>query len=266
MKIPIRPGLIRLAAVLAAVLPLVFPAGAPAQALGPESLAARFAGEVTLRLQVPADEQRRYGRSLLDALDAAGVSDATDRYVLLIDRSPAVQAALVFFIAERGEPYLVGATRASTGKPGAYDYFHTPLGVFVHTPDNMDFRAKGTFNELGIRGYGVAGMRVFDFGWQLAERSWDLPARSPMRLQVHATDPVLEKYLGRVRSKGCIRIPATLNVFLDRYGILDAEYEARAAAGVRLWVLRADRIPVPGAGRYLVIVDSGRKSRPTWSP
>jgi hypothetical protein len=266
VKIPTPAALIRLPAVLAAVLPLFCSAGAGAQAPGPESLAARFAREVTLRLQVPPDEQRRYGRLLLDALDAAGVSDATDRYVLLIDRSAAVQAAFVFFVGERAEPYLVGATRASTGKPGAYDYFHTPLGVFVHSPANMDFRAEGTFNELGIRGYGVAGMRVFDFGWQLAERSWDPPARSPMRLQVHATDPVLERYLGRVRSKGCIRIPATLNIFLDRYGILDADYEARSAAGIRLWVLRPDRISVPGAGRYLVIVDSFRKSRPPWSP
>jgi hypothetical protein len=185
---------------------------------------------------------------------------------LLIDRSPAVQAAFVFFVGESDEPYLVGGTRASTGKPGAYDYFVTPLGVFAHTPDNMDFRAEGTVNELGIRGYGAAGMRIYDFGWQVAVRSWEPPARSPMRLQVHATDPALEKYLGRVRSKGCIRIPATLNTFLDRYGILDADYEAHAAAGARMWVLRPDRIPVPGAGRYLVIVDSGRKSRPRWSP
>jgi hypothetical protein len=69
-----------------------------------------------------------------------------------------------------------------------------------------------------------------------------------------------------VRSKGCIRIPASLNKFIDRYGSLDADYEAQIAGRGQLWVLRPDREPVPGAGRYLVIVDSGRKARPAWSP
>jgi hypothetical protein len=36
--------------------------------------------------------------------------------------------------------------------------------VFEHTLDNPDFRAEGTVNEFGIRGYGTKGMRIFDFG------------------------------------------------------------------------------------------------------
>jgi len=131
----------------------------------------------------------------------------------------------------------------------------------------MDFRAEGTRNEKGIRGYGARGLRVFDFGWVQAERTWGSRGRSLMRLQVHATDPDrLENQLGRPRSKGCIRIPASLNRFLDHYGLLDAEYEQAIREGKQLWVLRPDREPVARAGKYLVIVDSGRNDRPAWSP
>ena len=88
-----------------------------------------------------------------------------------------------------------------------------------------------------------------------------------MHLQVHATDPdVLEPQLGRARSKGCIRIPATLDVFLDRRGVLDDDYERSAARGENFWVLRPDRPASRWAGRYLVVVDSDRTARPPWSP
>lgn len=79
-------------------------------------------------------------------------------------------------------------------------------------------------------------------------------------------DPALERRLGEVRSKGCIRIPASLNRFLDRRGLLDADYEGAVARGARLWVLGADRQVVRWPGRYLVVVDSGRPARPAWSP
>jgi len=80
---------------------------------------------------------------------------------------------------------------------------------------------------------------------------------------MHATDPdMLESRLGTRQSKGCIRIPATLNVFIDRYGLLDADYEQAAAQGKHLWVLRPDRQPTPWSGRYLVIVDSRQVRRP----
>jgi hypothetical protein len=88
-----------------------------------------------------------------------------------------------------------------------------------------------------------------------------------MRLQLHATDPdLLEPLLGVRRSKGCIRIPASLNLFIDRHGLLDAEYERALLEGRHFWVLRADRTPAPTPGRYLVIVDSQRAARPDWSP
>jgi hypothetical protein len=90
-----------------------------------------------------------------------------------------------------------------------------------------------------------------------------------MRLQMHATDPdKLEPRLGRVDSKGCVRIPSALNDWLDRHGTLDADYlQAMASAhpGKAAWVMRADRAPLPWPGRWLVIVDSGTTRRPDWA-
>jgi hypothetical protein len=137
--------------------------------------------------------------------------------------------------------------------------------VYEHTLANPDFRAEGTRNDLGIMGYGDRGRRIFDFGWVETARGWGDRHAGLMRLQVHATDPdLLEPLLGRARSKGCIRIPAAVNEFLDRRGILDADYEEAAAQGRTHWVLRADRQPARWPGRYLVVVDSGRRTRPQW--
>jgi hypothetical protein len=108
-------------------------------------------------------------------------------------------------------------------------------------------------------------MRVYDFGWVEAERTWD-GGESLMRLQVHSTDPdQLEPLLGTWHSKGCIRIPASLNVFIDRYGLLDADYEAAARAGRRLGMLRTQREPTPSPGRWLVVIDSQHTARPQWA-
>lgn len=249
-------------ALLAAVL---FPGGF-AQDVDPVALlAGPFAREVKMRLELPEPEQQAYAQILQQALRQAGIHELGPQYVLMVDRSSAVQAVFIYWLASERVARFVGAAPASTGRPGTYDHFYTPLGVFAHTPANMDFRAEGTRNDQGIRGYGVKGMRVYDFGWVEAERGWGPHGTSLMRLQVHATDPdLLEKFLGNERSKGCIRIPATLNTFIDRYGLLDADYEAEVKEGRQLWVLRPDREQTPWPGRYLVVVDSGRTARPNW--
>ncbi|MFP3747298.1 hypothetical protein SB816_29975, partial [Achromobacter sp. SIMBA_011] len=119
----------------------------------------------------------------------------------------------------------------------------------------------------GIRGYGAHDMRIYDFGWVEGERGWGKGGKSPMRFQMHATDPDrLEPLLGIRHSKGCVRIPASLNTFLDRHAILDDDYQARVESGRSLWVLRHDRDITPIAGRYLVVIDSERSTRPAWSP
>ena len=142
-----------------------------------------------------------------------------------------------------------------------------PTGVFVPSLVNLDFRAEGTENELGVYGYGAKGMRVYDFGWVQATRTRGKRSVSTMRLQMHSTDPrLLGQGLGTAQSLSCTRIPGSLNAFIDRHGILDADYEQGIAAGRRFWVLRRSRSPTPWSGRYLVIVDSLRKTRPVWSP
>ena len=227
-----------------------------------------FAREVTRRLRVPAADQRAYGRLLQQALDEKDLGALAGEYVVLVDRAANVQALFIYFRASAGEPWrMVGASPVATGRPGEFDHFLTPLGVFLHSPANMDFRAEGTMNQNGIRGYGKRDMRIYDLGWVAGERGWGKGGYSPMRFQMHATDPDrLEPLLGIRHSKGCVRIPASLNVFLDHHGILDAEYEALVASGKSLWVLHSDRQATPWAGRFIVVVDSARKTRPAWSP
>lgn len=233
---------------------------------GPGDLRAAFLEQVDRRLVVPPDESLRYAGIMLDALTAAAADLSAPQYLALVDRSPNVQAIFIYWLAPGAVPELIGASPVSTGRGGEFDHFRTPLGVFEHTLANPDFRAEGTFNENGIRGYGLAGMRVFDFGWQQAERLWGRGGISTMRLQMHATDPDrLEPRLGTARSKGCIRIPAALNRLLDRFGVLDADYLRVRDEGAPPWVLPATQTPVDGSGRLLVVVDTQRPKRPAWA-
>jgi hypothetical protein len=233
---------------------------------------AQFEREVDRRLDLPPADQQRYltllAQTLVDAAPPGPLlPDPSPQAFVLVDRSPQVQAAFIVLRRPGGAWFWLGATAVSTGKVGSYEHFRTPLGVFAHTLENPDFRAEGTFNENHIRGYGLRGRRVFDFGWQLAERGWGAGGNSLMRFQMHATDPTrLEARLGGVASEGCIRIPATLNVFLDRHGLLDADYEQALAAGEPLWLIKPGRPLIPWPGRWLVIVDSLAAERPAWSP
>ena len=235
-----------------------------------EALAAwseRFAREVDHRIEVPPAERQRYIGLLERALADAGLGNMAAQAFVLVDRSPQVQAAFIVVRTPTDGWHWLGAAAVSTGKTGTFEHFLSPLGVFPHVLANPDFRAEGTFNQNHIRGYGLRGMRVYDFGWQLGERGWGAGNSSRLRLQMHATDPqVLESRLGRVASEGCIRIPATLNLFIDRHGVLDADYDAALARGEKFWVLRTDRDPLPWPGRYLVIVESDTPERPDWSP
>lgn len=233
----------------------------------PAPLAAEFAQQVDSRLLLPDDEQLAYGARLQDALTAAQLTPTAPQFIVLVDRSPNVQAALLYWgVAERGW-HFIGASPVSTGLPGRYEHFLTPLGVFDHSLANPDFRAEGTKNKLGFRGYGVKGRRIYDFGWVESPRGWGNGAMGTLRLQMHSTDPVLaEPRLGTAQSEGCVRIPATLNDFIDRHGLLDEDYDRALAEGDTLWVLRKDRTPVSSPGRYLVVVDTQREARPDWSP
>jgi len=256
--------MIRVAGVVLSAL-LALQAGARELESG-AALATSFELQVDRRLQLPVEEQRRYAGLLAAELARSVLSGLPSQFFVLVDRNPHIQAVMIFWQSAAGDYYFVGASPASTGRPGEFDHFQTPLGVFEHTIANFDFRSEGTRNVLGIRGYGAKGMRVYDFGWQQATRGWGKGGESPMRLQMHSTDPdLLERQIGKPQSKGCIRIPATLNVFIDKYGLLDADYEWAMLEGKSIWVLRPGREPTPWSGRYLVIVDSQRERRPDWA-
>lgn len=227
----------------------------------------QFERTVDHRLDVPPVNQQQYFELLKLSLLQGEITDTAAQAFVLVDRNPNVQAAFLVVKTVDSDWFWLGATAVSTGKVGTFEHFTTPLGVFAHSLDNPDFRAEGTLNKNRIRGYGAKGRRIFDFGWQLAERGWGRGGISPMRLQMHATDPkVLEPRLGRVESEGCVRIPGTLNAFIDNHGVLDADYETALANGEKLWVIKPGRQLVPWPGRYMVIVDSQSIERPAWSP
>lgn len=246
---------------------LALPAPPALAQMLPEDVSRAFRQEVTPALSLPDDEQARYGSLAGQSLQAAGIFPLGPQYVVVVDRNVKVQAAMLYWMAPGAPPLYIGAAPVSTGRVGEFDHFETPQGVFAHTLANPDFRAEGTLNANGILGYGAKGMRVYDFGWQQARQGWTKAGVSTMRLQMHATDPRhLESRLGTPQSKGCIRIPATLNQLIDRLGLLDAEYELAADLVSTPWVLLRNRTPAYGAGRYLVVVETVRDTRPEWSP
>lgn len=195
-------------------------------------------------------------------LHATGTTIDTPQLVVVVDRNPGAELLQVM-VAEpdpRGTLWMsVGATKVSTGQAGRKDYYITPVGVFAHTDAILDFRALGTVNENGVRGLGIAGLRVWDFGWRWAVKGWRSDGDSgDIRLQMHGTDPdLLEGRLGRPASEGCVRVSTAMNRFMDRHGILDADYEHAAIDDVSYRaLLLPNRVPSPLAGRLLIVIDS----------
>ncbi len=178
----------------------------------------------------------------------------------VVDRNPKVQTlALILALPDDSDWKLLGAVHVSTGTKGRKYYYITPTGVFDNSADRLGYRALGTKNKNGIRGYGIKGMRVWDFGWHTAVKGWLASGETgDIRLEMHATDPQwLEQRLGHTASEGCVRIPATLNVFMDHYGLIDVAYEQAASYDRRFRaLLPPDRAPSPIAGSALVVVDS----------
>jgi hypothetical protein len=193
-------------------------------------------------------------------LTATGTTIDAPQLVLTVDRNPASQTIAVLLARPGTAPWsLVGATHVSTGQAGRKDYYITPVGVFRHTDAILDFRAQGTYNEHHVRGLGLAGMRVWDFGWHWALKGWHTDGEGgDIRLQMHATDPtLLERRLGRPASEGCVRVSSAMNRFLDHYGVLDADYDRVAITDIRYrQLLQPDHTPTPLAGRLLIVVDS----------
>lgn len=187
------------------------------------------------------------------------------QYFVFIDRHPDQQNIMVgFFNAISSEIIVLGWDKTSTGKPERRGHYQTPVGIFRNSIDNIGYRALGTKNSKGWRGLGKKGSRVWDFGWQTTERIYQRHEEAiDIRLLLHATDPDFgEPRLGKVDSKGCVRISAKLNKFLDEYGILDADFEANKKLVQISWLLRPDRQTVKCPGRYLLVADSTGLAEP----
>lgn len=179
--------------------------------------------------------------------------------VLIVDRALTGQTLSLTLARPDGMWEILGTRSVSTGKPGRKEHFKTPVGVLLNDGSELGYRAQGTYNENHIRGLGVKGMRVWDFGWQTSD-DWRTPgATMQVRVEMHATDPaVLAQRLGRADSEGCIRVPEAVNRFLDRHGIIDADIERLAStdAGYRA-LLSPYLTPTPLAGVAVIVVDSG---------
>jgi hypothetical protein len=251
----------KLTSVVAATL-LAVPLFAHADTV--EDVTAAFARDVNHRVELPADVCQNYAQLFNQQLAQSKVTLEKDQFAVLVDRSPKVQV-LTLLVAGPSGTRCVGATSVSTGSTGRFDHYYSPLGLFTHSLDNPDFRAEGTKNEHGIRGYGRKGLRIYDMGWQDTIKGWGKPETRQIRFQLHSTDPdILEPRLGRPDSKGCIRMPATLNTFIDNYGVLDAEYDAKEAEGQNMWVLSKHRVRTGLEGKYVVVVDTQPEHKPDW--
>lgn len=198
----------------------------------------------------------------LSRLSSSGIDLSVSQYFLYADRNSATQIIfLAFYDKPNHTVRLLGADLISSGKLRVgEDSFLTPVGVFENVPGNWGYRALGTKNSKGWRGLGARGSRVWDFGWQQAPRKFRQGVRdSQMRLLMHATDPDHgETRLGGPDSKGCVRVSAAANAFLDRHSILDRRYETLPNREMDrdMWLLRADRTPTTHPGSYLVVGDS----------
>lgn len=178
------------------------------------------------------------------------------QFFIYIDRNPQKQLiVLCFFDAHSKQVKIIGTDKVSTGNPNRKGHFITPVGFFKNTTEHFGYRALGTKNNKGWRGLGGKGSRVWDFGWQKVLNKKG--EERDIRLLMHATDPDFgETKLGRMDSKGCVRISARMNNFLDYFGILDKEYEYQNNSRKVAYLLRNDRKPVGLAGKYLVVGDS----------
>lgn len=210
----------------------------------PHELREQYERQVLPRLHPPADEARLYGGIAELELFNVGQELLEPQYLLVIDVNPNVQAALLFWRLLPGSYELVGAAPVSTSKSAGESLL--PQGLFEQARAAVACEGSSC---------GAGAQRVYDFGWQPRRQPFALPPRGDMRLQVRAADRQAERHLGAPCSDGCILMPSTLISFLDEYGVLDDGVSGRVQRHV-----------LPYRGRHLMLVDSERDDRPSWSP
>ena len=86
----------------------------------------RYVSEVDRLLDVPAHAQAAVVSMLDEALSRAGLPNLPVQHVLVVDRSPQVQAAFLLLRTPEAGWLWVGASPVSTGRVGSFDHFRTP--------------------------------------------------------------------------------------------------------------------------------------------
>lgn len=222
----------------------------------PYEIAQEFERRVTRRLRLPEHEMRIY-RGMAELQVISGNHELLEpQYLLLVDSNPHVQAALLMWRLAPGVYDLLGASPVSTGGAVQPHYFETPRGIF----ERSDGESHAPMGHCGSATPPICrreGARVLDFGWQRARNATGRGRLMPMRLQARAANPQAERRLGAACSDGCILLPASLMHFLDDLGLLDAGQAHETPRQVAT---------LPHRGRYLLVVDTEREERPSWSP
>jgi len=214
-----------------------------------------FAQGIRSKIEIDGDYQIRIFQDALKKLIKANVIES--QYFLYVDRHPQKQIIFVcFFDKEKKEILEIGRDRVSTGNSRRKGHFKTPINMFKNTINHFGYRADGTKNKQGWQGLGKKNSRVWDFGWQKIDKNGQT---FDILLLMHATDPNYgESQLGKPVSKGCIRISAELNEFLDQYWLIDRDYERNKHPQKVQWLLRKNRTPVFYQGEYLIVSDSSK--------
>lgn len=226
-----------------------------------ENFQNKFDEQVSEAMDISTEEQIRLLKLANKQLNQNNIQITQTQLGIIVDRGISQQTiSIVLMSPDINDWQFIGQTHVSTGKPGRKEHFKTPTGVFKIDGSILGYRALGTFNENHIRGNGIKGMRVWDFGWQTTEDWRTKGATMDIRMEMHATDPAnLAKRFGRPDSEGCIRIPGDLNKFIDQYGILDKNVEYKAITSKSSKALLGGNHQETGfSGEFLIIVDGDK--------
>jgi hypothetical protein len=211
----------------------------------PHELREAYRKQVRQSLHVPQDEVRLYGGISELQLFGDGRELLAPQYVLVIDRNAHVQAAFLFWRLVAGSYELIGASPVSTSA-AASGPVTEQLGLFEAGAAlggvECDRRLSSACRTRGIHDPGGHHVR---HGSAATRALW---------LRVRGADREAERHLGRPCAEDCIVLPASLIRFLDGYGVLSDGTD------------RPQRHVLPYRGRYLLLVDSERDERPSWSP
>lgn len=160
---------------------------------------------------VPSDEELKYyqqdmDKQLSENCHSSNGCDLTRTQILLYsDVSKNGQNLSIWLLEEtKGDERkysFIGASKISSGypdpkprKPANETKFATGTGVYTTNPNitgAIGYRAEGTKNKNGIRGFGERGNRVYDVGPMRTKRAWN-GENMEIRFMIHSTDPMLE--------------------------------------------------------------------------